>query len=59
MGDKIRFKVYDKNGNDVTNTKDWFIDNYGLLQYMTHNIDSITAEADEGYYYKITEYNRK
>ena len=50
--DKIKFKVYDKNGNDVTNKDDWYIDINGNLYFETTDIDCPLMEAEE-YRYEI------
>lgn len=48
------FKVYDKNGKDVTQQEEWFIDVNGDLFFMTNDIDSPLQDAESfGYYYRF------
>lgn len=52
--DKIKFKVYDKNGNDVTDKNDWYIGVDGILYFEVENIDCPLMDAEEyGYRYEI------
>ena len=41
------FKVYDCDGNDVSNEHEWYIDREGNLYYMTSDIDCPLASADD------------
>ena len=40
MEKKIKFKVFNKSGEDVTDTRDWYIDQNGDLYFETNDIDS-------------------
>lgn len=44
------FHVYDRDGNDITDTRKWLIDAEGMLFYLTDDIDSPLMEADEDYW---------
>lgn len=39
MEKKIVIRVYDKEGNDVTDTKEWYIDKNGCLYYETDDAE--------------------
>lgn len=41
------FKVYDTDGNDVTNKRQWFMDTEGNLYYLTGDTDSPLMEETE------------
>lgn len=41
------FKVYDVEGNDVTDERQWFMDTEGNLYYLTDDIDSPLMEEKE------------
>ena len=49
------FKVFDKNGKDVTNEHNWFIDAKGSLYYRTKDMDNslYCVAKSEGYSYII------
>ena len=48
------FKVFDKNGKDVTNQEEWYIDIHGDLFFMTDDVDSPLMDAESfGYTYKM------
>lgn len=51
----MKFKVYEtKTGKDVTDDRDWFIDEDGLLWYRTGDVSMpIAAEVSGEYYYKL------
>lgn len=55
---RIEIKVFDKDGNDVTNERDWYIDTNGILYMQTNDIDSPLYEANDmkgcKYKYNIT-----
>ena len=53
--DKIKFRVYDKEGNDVTDKNDWYIDVNGYLYFETNDIDSPLMEADDYMYEIVTQ----
>lgn len=40
MEKKIKFKVLNKSGEDVTDTRDWYVDQNGDLYFETNDIDS-------------------
>lgn len=40
MSKLIAFKVYDRDGKDVTNEREWYIDKNGCLYYETDDVDS-------------------
>lgn len=46
----MEFKVYDSEGNDVTETRQWFIDTKGNLYYLTDDAGSPLMETDEYWY---------
>ena len=47
------FKVYNADGEDVTESGDtWVIDTNGTLYYLTNDIDRPLVEA-EGYWYSM------
>ena len=51
----IKFEVFDKNGVNVTDKEEWYIDPQGYLYFMTDDIDSPLQEAEDyGYTYKVT-----
>jgi hypothetical protein len=54
---RMEIKVFDKDGNDVTNERDWYIDVNGVLYMRTNDIDSPLYEANDmkgcRYRYKI------
>ncbi len=50
--DKIKFRVYDKEGYDVTDKNDWYIGIDGILYFETTDIDCPLMEAEE-YRYEI------
>ena len=41
--DKIKFRVYDKEGHDVTDKNDWYIDVDGNLYFETNDINKHKA----------------
>lgn len=43
------FMVYDRNGNDVTGTREWYADSRGGLYYLTDNTDSPLVEAGDDF----------
>lgn len=50
-----KFRVYDMDGKDVTDERDWYIDKYGDLLYeceMEEGDLTSTAHAQEGYRYE-------
>ena len=49
---KIKFRVSDKEGNDVTDKNDWYIGIDGILYFETTDIDCPLMEAEE-YRYEI------
>ena len=49
---RISFRVYDKDGNDVTDKNDWYIGIDGILYFETTDIDCPLMEAEE-YRYEI------
>ena len=52
--DMIKFEVFDKNGVNVTEEQEWYIDPHGCLYFMTNDIDSPLQEAEDyGYTYKV------
>ena len=54
MANKLKFTVFDKDGKDVTNKNDWYVDNQGFLYFMTNDIDMPLMDAsDYGYTYAI------
>ena len=51
----IKFEVFDKNGVNVTEEQEWYIDPQGCLYFMTNDIDSPLLDAEFfGYTYKMT-----
>ena len=50
--DKIKFRVSDKEGHDVTDKNDWYIDVDGNLYFETNDIDCPLMDADD-YRYEI------
>lgn len=54
---RMEIKVFDKDGNDVTNERDWYIGVDGVLYMQTNDIDSPLYEANDmkgcRYRYKI------
>lgn len=50
--DKIIFTVFDKDGNDVTDEKGWYIDSYGNLFFITDDVDMPLHDADD-YTYSV------
>lgn len=52
---KINFKVFDKNGMDVTNDRCWYLDSNGDLCYETTDIDFpvMNALEEEGFRYEL------
>ena len=49
------FKVFNANGEDITEQEEWYIDIYGTLFFMTNDIDSPLQDAGNyGYTYKMT-----
>ena len=46
---KLKFKVFDKNGNDITNKHEWYVDSQGHLYFMTNEINSPLVEAEDSY----------
>ncbi len=55
---KITFKVFNMQGQDVTDTKSWYIGADGTLFFETNDIDCPLQEAD-AYYYDIVEIRRE
>lgn len=54
MGNKLKFRVFDKVGNDVTDKNGWYIDNEGYLYFITDDIDMPLFPVDDyGYTYEI------
>ena len=49
---RISFRIYDKDGNDVTDKNDWYIGIDGILYFETTDIDCPLMEAEE-YRYEI------
>ena len=48
------FEVFDREGNDVTNQEEWYIDVNGDLFFMTNDIDSPLMDAESfGFIYKM------
>lgn len=41
------FKVRDMEGNDITDRQEWYMNPKGELFYLTNDVDSPLAEADE------------
>lgn len=37
---KMKFKVYNVNGIDITNTNDWYIDKEGILYFLFSSNDT-------------------
>lgn len=52
--ERLVFKVFDKNGKDVTDTNDWYIDQNGDLYFETSDIDCPLVLADD-YTYRFVE----
>lgn len=46
----MKFKVYDKNGKDVTDTRNWYIDVNGNLYFESNDVDCPLIDADDFYY---------
>lgn len=46
----MEFKVYDMDGNDVTDKENWFINTKGELFYLTNDIDCPLMPADNYWY---------
>lgn len=46
----MAFRVYDGEGNDVTDDRQWFINSDGQLFYLTDDIDSPLIEANDYWY---------
>ena len=49
---KIRLVVFDKDGINVTDINEWYIDVDGNLFFMTNDIDMPLQDADD-YTYKV------
>jgi hypothetical protein len=51
---RMEIKVFDKDGNDVTNERNWYIGVDGVLYMQTNDIDSPLYEANDikGYRYR-------
>lgn len=47
----MSFKVYDENGNDVTNERRWLIDSEGNLYYLTDNGSNSPLCRVDDYWY--------
>ena len=52
---KIRFVVFDRDGNDITDKNEWYIDIDGNLFFMTNDIDMPLFDADGCTYEVIVE----
>lgn len=52
MGDLVTFRVYDKEGKDVTDERDWMIDKDGYLCCECSDIDCPVIHVGEDYFYK-------
>ena len=48
---KVKFKVFDNKGKDVTDLYDWYIDKDGRLYFEINDIDAPLYEP-EGYTYE-------
>lgn len=44
MGNRVTFRVYDENGNDVTNTHFWYVDAAGDLYAETTESGLVSSE---------------
>lgn len=53
MGDAIKIIVYDKDGKNVTDERDWMIDKDGYLRYECDDIDCPVVTVGEGYFYEL------
>lgn len=53
---KVKFRVFNPCGRDVTDEHNWHIDTDGNLYVETNDIDDPfkSLEWDEGYYYEAT-----
>ena len=49
----MRFIVKDKNGKDITNFRQWYIDTDGCLYFETEDVDCPIMIADNEYTYEI------
>ena len=53
----MKFRVFEmETDKDVTNERDWYIDTYGDLRYITNNMNKVgfpLAVANGDYYYKL------
>lgn len=49
----MRFIVKDKNGKDITNFRQWYIDADGYLYFETEDVDCPIMIADNEYTYEI------
>ena len=50
---KIQFRVFDASGNDVTDSKAWFVDTEGTLYFATGDEDyPLELAAYHGFSYK-------
>lgn len=52
MNTKLEFKVFDENGKDITDEKDWYVDKDGNLFFETNDVDCPLLEA-EGFTYQV------
>lgn len=52
---KVKFTVFDVNGMDVTNKRNWLLDSNGDLFYETTDIDSTIEPVldEEGFTYEL------
>ena len=48
---KVKFRVFNGNGIDVTDLYDWYIDKNGDLYYLTDDIDSPLYSPEDYTYY--------
>lgn len=53
MGDAIKIIVYDKNGKNVTDERDWMIDKDGDLRYECDDVDCPVVTVGEGFFYEL------
>lgn len=54
MANKMKFRVFDKDGKDITETNEWYVDNQGFLYFMTNDIDMPLVDTiDCGYTYAV------
>lgn len=44
----MKFKVYDLDGDDVTDTRPWFVDSHGTLHFIENGR---IVEAGDDYWY--------